>query len=83
MSYLILPTGYGTTIPFGTSLNASATFSNKTLTGLGYTPGSYSWTLGADTFQVSAGSLAPVPEPSSSLALLALGAGGLLMRRRL
>ena len=28
-------------------------------------------------------SVAPVPEPSSSLALLALGAGGLLMRRRL
>jgi len=71
-AYLGLPRSYS----LGTNLSGSAIFENESIQSLGFDVGNYSWTFGADTFEVNV-----VPEPSS-FALLSLGAAGLLARRR-
>ncbi len=73
-----VPSGYVS----GSALSGSATWDNQTFSSLGVTPGTYVWTWGsgptADSYTLNIGA---VPEPAS-FSLLALGAGGLLVRRR-
>jgi hypothetical protein len=69
---LQLPESYS----LGSNLSASATFVNESIQSLGFDGGNYSWTFGADTIEVNV-----VPEPSA-IALLSLGAIGLVARRR-
>ena len=68
----------------GSQLAGTATYNSKTIASLGMTPGTYTWTWGsgatADSAQLIVGT-APIPEPSS-LGLLALGAFGLVARRK-
>ncbi len=77
-NYLCVPSGYVS----GSPLSGTMTFDNTTISGLGLTPGTYTWTWGAgstaDSFVVTVPS---VPEPAS-LSLMALGAAALLPRRR-
>jgi hypothetical protein len=59
---LVVPSGYTS----GDSLSTSATWDDTTLSGLGVTPGTYTWTWGNDgenSFTLYAG-VTPVPEPS-------------------
>jgi hypothetical protein len=70
---LLLPPQYTS----GNPLTASATWDNTTISGLGLTPGTYTWTWGsgatADFLEVDIPSVA-VPEPSSMiLAGMAIG----------
>ena len=65
-------------------LAGTATYNSNTIASLGMTPGTYTLTWGsganADSAQLIVGT-APIPEPSS-LGLLALGAFGLVARRK-
>jgi len=87
---LIVPNGYVS----GTALSDTSTWSGQTLSSLGITPGTYTWTLGSlptaepvetpdgvagNTFTLIA--VAPVPEPAS-LGLLGICGISLLARRR-
>ena len=76
---LFLPLMY----PSGAALSDTDTWSGATLSGLGVTPGNYTWNWGtgptADSFTLDV--VAPVPEPAS-LGLLGIGALALLGRRR-
>ena len=79
-SELAVPTGYTS----GSAINGSAVFANQTLSSLGLTPGTYTYTLPDDTVTVHIGA-APVPEASTTASLglmLALGLGGLAVARR-
>ncbi len=83
-NYLIAPFNYTS----GTALSGSATWDNTTITGLGLTPGTYTWTWGsgatADSFEVVIP--ASTPEPDSMIpAGLAVGLFGFgaWIRRRL
>jgi hypothetical protein len=71
-SFIFVPSGYIS----GAALAATDTYSNSTFTGLGLTPGTYTWTWGtkanADSLTVQIGPAAAVPEPSSLL-LAAVG----------
>ena len=75
----IVPAGYTS----GSSLTSSATWDNTTISKLGLTPGTYTWTWGsttngtADFIEVDIPSATGVPEPST-LTLLGLGSLGLL-----
>ena len=70
---IFVPAGYHS----GDQLTSSATWDNTTISGLGLTPGTYTWTWGsgptADDIKVVI-SATPVPEPSS-LILAAMGIG--------
>lgn len=74
---LFVPAGYVS----GNPLSSSAIWDNKTISGLGVTPGTYTWNWGsgatADSFTLDIGAAA-VPEPSSLL-LLALPLGLVLL----
>jgi hypothetical protein len=77
-NYICVPSGYLS----GTALAGTTTWDNTTITGLGLTPGTYTWTWGtgpaADSFVVN---VAAVPEPAS-LSLAAIAAATLLRRSR-
>jgi len=65
---LVLPTSYVT----GTSLSSSDTYSGQTISSLGLTPGTYTWTWGtgahADSLTVQIGpATTAVPEPSTAI----------------
>lgn len=80
-SFIFVPVGYVS----GDDLSTTVTWTNKTLSGLGLTDGSYTWTWGsgstADSFTINVGA---VPEPSTYalLALGSLGVGYMVYRRR-
>jgi PEP-CTERM motif len=80
---IYVPPGYTS----GGPLSSTADWANTTFSGLGLTPGTYTWTWGsgatADSLQVVIPSAPPptVPEPSS-LALLSLGGLALAGCRR-
>jgi len=77
--FLEVPMGYVS----GASLSATDTFNNKTLSGLGLTPGTYTFNLPHDTLTVEIG-VAAVPEPST-LTMASIGAltlAGCARRRR-
>jgi hypothetical protein len=83
-NFLIAPDNYVS----GTALSGSATWDNTTISGLGLTPGEYTWTWGsgvtADSFEVLIP--ASVPEPSSMMlvgeAIGVFGFGAWIRRRR-
>jgi len=83
VGYLLVPTGYVS----GNPLSSSSTFARTTLSGLGLTPGTatYSWGSGATADSLTV-NIAAVPEidPAGIGSVLALvtGALGLLERRR-
>jgi hypothetical protein len=60
----------------GNSLNATDTYANTTISGLGLTPGTYTWTWGtgahADSLTVQVGPGAPTGAPEPSTALVAV-----------
>jgi len=65
---LVVPFGYVT----GTTLSASDTYSGQTISSLGLTPGTYTWTWGtgahADSLTVQIGpATTAVPEPSTAI----------------
>jgi hypothetical protein len=70
---LLVPSGYVS----GTVLTSTSTFVGNTLTGLGLTPGTYTWTWGtgdhAGSFEIEIGAT-PLP---AALPLFATGIGGL------
>jgi hypothetical protein len=78
--FVLVPIGYVS----GDPISGNATFSSTTLSALGVTTGTYTWTWGTgstlDSLTLYAGVPAPtaVPEPAS-LALLALGLMGTAM----
>ncbi|MFN9348678.1 MAG: PEP-CTERM sorting domain-containing protein [Planctomycetota bacterium] len=87
-SFMNLPSSY----VFGTAITGSATFSNKTLAGIGLTnQGSYVYTFGSGantdtvTFNIGGsgggGGGGQVPEPST-MAIFGLGALGMAYRAR-
>jgi hypothetical protein len=75
---LIVPTGYAS----GDPLSDSATWDGTTLSDLGLTPGTYTWTWdgGADSLVVNIGNVA-VPEPMS-ITLIGSAVALLALRRR-
>jgi len=66
----------------GSSISDSATWDNTTISGLGLTPGNYTWTWGsgstADFFELQ---IATVPEPSSFILLGVVGVVGFIAYR--
>ena len=79
---LNLPVGYVS----GTSFSGSMTFDGTTLSGLGVTPGTYTWSWdgGANTFNLYAGEAPPsVPEPSQYGLFVFLAVLGFFGWRRL
>ena len=75
-----------TTYVSGEALSNTSTYSDKTIAGLGLTPGTYTWTWGtgptADSFQLQVE--AATPEPAT-FGLLTFAAAGMLLagyRRR-
>ena len=83
-SELWVPQGYVS----GNSLSGTATFAFTTLSSLGYSPTSatYTYTVGSgatqDTIIFNIGSVTPVPEASGSVAGLGLAMAGLYQLRR-
>jgi hypothetical protein len=83
---LLVPGGYIANDFF----TVSATWANTTISGLGLTPGTYTWTWGsgvdADSLQIVIAGSGAVPEPSSfilsSIAAVALGGYGWRRRRQ-
>ncbi len=71
-TYLVAPTGYSS----GSHLSGSATWDNTTISGLGMTPGTYTWNWGSGATADSLEVIIPasVPEPSTA-ALAVIGAG--------
>jgi hypothetical protein len=65
----------------GTPFDQVATWNDATFASLSLLPGTYSYVWAGDSLNIVVP--AAVPEPGSNLALLALGAGGLTLRRRL
>lgn len=76
---IFVPFGYTS----GDSLSGNATWANSTLSSLGLTPGSYTWTWGtgpnADTWTVN---ITAVPEPHQYAMAAGLGLVGLGLWRR-
>lgn len=73
---LEVPAGYIS----GTPLSGTETFNNATLSSLGFTPGTYTYSWGSDSFTVSS---AAVPEPATwAGGALLLGGAALTLRRR-
>jgi hypothetical protein len=76
---LSVPEGYTS----GSPLSGSATWANKTISGLGLDVGTYTWTWGsganADSFTLNVNA---VPEPGqlAMMALMSLGVGGVAVR---
>ena len=71
-----LPLGYQA----NQALSGVSTWSGATLESMGITPGTYTWTMGSDSFVIQA---VGVPEPSTyAMALAGLACGGYLVRRR-
>ena len=73
---LDLPSGYIS----GSPLSATSTWSGRSFSSLGLTPGSYTWTWGtgahADSFTLNIG-VAPVPEPTTLTMALFAGLAGI------
>lgn len=64
---IFVPTGYVS----GSSLSSTDTYSGKTISGLGLTPGTYTWTWGtgahADSLTIQIGTPSVAPEPSTAI----------------
>lgn len=76
-SIFYVPGGYS-----GGPLSGSGTFNGETIAGIGLIPGSYTWTIPSDTITLNIGSVTPVPEPATYIALAGFGGLGLLVWRR-
>jgi hypothetical protein len=73
-----------TRIQSGVAFTTSTTWDNKTISGLGLTPGDYTWNwhngTDADSLEVIVPSATPVPAPPA-VVLVGLGAGCVALRR--
>ena len=78
--FLVVPSGYVS----GHGLSSTATFDNTTISGLGLTPGTYTFDLPQDTITVQISPTTAVPEPSTTLAVAVgmLAGLGVWARRR-
>ncbi|MBE7159188.1 MAG: hypothetical protein INR62_12285 [Rhodospirillales bacterium] len=78
---VFVPVGYA-----GGLLTFSSTFDGTTISGLGLTPGQYTFTLPSDTIVLNIGGMSTVPLPASApmfgAGLIALGAAGYAAKRK-
>ena len=79
--FFYLPTTYVSSDPF----SATMTFAGSTFASLGVTPGMYTWLWSnggtSDSLILNIGQSGSVPDTGSTLAMLALGLGGVLALR--
>lgn len=73
---LYVPVGYA-----GGALSSTQTFNNRTLVGMGLTPGTYTWSWSSDSYRVVIGTVevTDLPEPASVI-LLGVPAVGMMLR---
>ncbi|WP_309385452.1 PEP-CTERM sorting domain-containing protein [Cerasicoccus frondis] len=72
-----VPGGYA-----GGPLSGSSIFLGTSIAGMELNPGSYTWTIPNDTITLNVGSVTPVPEPVTYIALAGFGGLGVLVWRR-
>ncbi|WP_309397389.1 PEP-CTERM sorting domain-containing protein [Cerasicoccus maritimus] len=74
---LYVPGGYA-----GGPLSGSSIILGKSIAGMGFIPGSYTWTIPSDSITLNIGAVTPVPEPATYIALAGFGGLGALVWRR-